>query len=649
MGLFSLFFKEKKHLATSSNVLDEIADKEFYKNLVDNEKSMILYFHEKSGWIGANKTFFTTTNLNDINDFIRVYESIRDMFIHESENVFTESDKGWLEYIIRHKPQGYKVRMLNAADELLILNAKCKILKEKSLYILELEDITVLEKERVKTKEIEKLKTKFLANIGHEFRTPMNAILGFMELLENTKLNNTQQEYLKMIAYSSKNLMTNIETLLELSQLQSGRLKVFEDDFNLVDELEKLIYSFYKEAKIKEVKVLTFIDPKLPKYIKSDGVKIIQIMYSIIHHSIKLTKAGSRISIEVKLSKIATDGSCSVGFAIKDDGEGISKEQQALINEPFTASTHSSERLGVGLSLSNGLIQLLGSELRIHSEQDSGTYMHFLLDFKESYGRAYNMLEKKKVKVLLLNQRRIDEANSLSTYLTAFGLDVIKSNSIDKSIYDGIEALYIVANQNNLSWVLELASYDKRVPIIMLLENDELLSSKLNTLVNEVINLPLFPSKLAKHLDLLESYDYDIQEIEPKKMKAKIKALVVEDNIINLRLIQILLEEYGIKVSTALNGLEAVDRCKSNFFDIVFMDIDMPYMNGIVATKEIKEDTSLGLYTPIVALTAMAMQGDREMLLSEGLDDYLAKPLTRDKLEYILEKYLKVEEISASV
>jgi two-component system sensor histidine kinase BarA len=275
--------------------------------------------------------------------------------------------------------------------------------------------------------------------------------------------------------------------------------------------------------------------------------------------------------------------------------------------------------------------------------------MHFVLDFKESHGRAYNMLEKKKVKVLLLNQRRIDEANSLSTYLTAFGLDVIKSNSIDKSIYDGIEALYIVANQNNLSWVLELASYDKRVPIIMLLENDELLSSKLNTLVNEVINLPLLPSKLAKHLDLLESYDYDIQEIEPKKMKAKIKALVVEDNVINLRLIQILLEEYGIEVSTALNGLEAVDICKSSFFDIVFMDIDMPYMNGIVATKEIKEDRSLGLYTPIVALTAMAMQGDREMLLSEGLDDYLAKPLTHDKLEYILEKYLKVEEISSSV
>ena len=649
MGLFSRFFKEKKQVIPNFNKLEEIADKEFYKNLVDSEKSMILYFHEKSGWVGANKTFFTTMNYHDINDFIRVYESIRDMFIHESENIFTESDKGWLDYIIKYKPEGYKVRMLNAADELLILNAQCQITKENSLYILQLEDITILEKERVKTKEIEKLKTKFLANIGHEFRTPMNAILGFMELLENTNLDDTQREYLKMIAYSSKNLMTNIETLLELSQLQSGRLKVLEEDFNLVDELEKLTYSFYKEAKIKNVKVLTFIDPKIPKYIKSDASKIIQIIYSIIHHSIKLTKAGSKINIEVKLSKIASDGSCSVGFAIKDDGEGLSKEQQALISEPFTASTHSSERLGVGLSLSNGLIQLLGSELRIHSEQESGTYMHFVLDFKESHGRTYSMTEKKKIKILLLDQRKIDEANSLSSYLIAFGLDVIKSNTIDETIYDDIEALYIVANQKNLSWVLELASYDKRVPIIMLLENDEHLSAKLSSLVNKVINLPLLPSNIAKHLDLLERYDYDIEEIEPKQMKDKMKALVVEDNVINLRLIQILLEEYGIEVATALNGLEAVDICKHASFDIVFMDIDMPYMNGIVATKEIKEDMSLGLSTPIVALTAMAMQGDREMLLSEGLDDYLAKPLTHDKLEYILEKYLKVEEMSHSV
>jgi len=649
MGLFSRFFKGKKQLISNFNKLEEIADKEFYKNLVDNEKSMILYFHKKSGWIGANKTFFTTMNYHDIDDFLRVYESIRDMFIHESENIFTESDKGWLDYILKYKSEGYKVRMLNAADELLILNAQCQITKENSLYILTLEDITTLEKERVKTKEIEKLKTKFLANIGHEFRTPMNAILGFMELLENTNLDDTQKEYLKMIAYSSKNLMTNIETLLELSQLQSGRLKVFEEDFNLVDELEKLTYSFYKEAKIKDVKVLTFIDPKIPKYIKSDGSKIIQIIYSIIHHSIKLTKAQSKINIEVKLSKIAPDGSCSVGFAIKDDGEGLSKEQQALISEPFTASTHSSERLGVGLSLSNGLIQLLGSELRIHSEQESGTYMHFVLDFKESHGRTYSMLEKKKIKILLLDQRKIDEANSLSSYLTAFGLDVIKSNTIDEIIYDNIEALYVVANQKNLSWVLELASYNKRVPIVMLLENDECLSAKLSSLVNKVINLPLLPSNIAKHLDLLERYDYDVEEIEPKQMKDKIKALVVEDNIINLRLIQILLEEYGIEVSTALNGLEAVDICKHVSFDIVFMDIDMPYMNGIVATKEIKEDMSLGLSTPIVALTAMAMQGDREMLLSEGLDDYLAKPLTHDKLEYILEKYLKVEEMSHSV
>jgi len=132
--------------------------------------------------------------------------------------------------------------------------------------------------------------------------------------------------------------------------------------------------------------------------------------------------------------------------------------------------------------------------------------------------------------------------------------------------------------------------------------------------------------------------------VQPSQLSLKesISALVVEDNLINQRLIQILLKEYNIVVSTASNGNEAVQKCKKGRFDIVFMDIDMPEKNGIVATKEIKKSVSLNKTTPIVALTAMAMEGDKEMLLKEGLDDYLSKPLTREKLEHILDKYLKV-------
>jgi signal transduction histidine kinase/CheY-like chemotaxis protein len=639
MGIFSLFFKPSKRDASS---LESLADKHFYKNLIDKDSSMILFYTPLKGWVGANSTFLRSMHLQSVGEFVQKYVSVRDLFMHESEKIFTEDDKGWLDFIMKNRAEGYKVRMLNAADEVLVLNAKVFFDEAKEIYTLELEDITELERERLKTKEVEKLKTKFLANIGHEFRTPMNAILGFMELLEDTSLNEMQKEYLKMASYSAQNLMINIETLLELSQLQSGRLKLREEDFDLVDELEKVIYSFYQEAKIRNIRVLPFVDPKIPKYIRSDAAKIMQIIYSIIHHSIKLTKEGGKILIEIKLSKIAPDGSCSIGFAFKDNGEGLSKEQIALINEPFSADAQASERLGVGLTLASGLINLLGSDLRIHSEKDSGSYLNFVLHFQETAGKNYDVLEKKRVKVLLLDQTKIEEAHHLSAYLSAFGLDVTKANLIDERLYDGIDALYIVASTKHLSWVLELASYEKKTPIVMLLENGEKLHVNLMTVVDKVINMPLLPSRVAQHLDLLEKYDYEKDSTAPLKVQKQVHALVVEDNVINQKLIQILLEEYNINVDTAQNGLEAVDMCKEKSYNIIFMDIDMPHMNGIDATKEIKEHILLRDETPIVALTAMAMQGDREMLLSEGLDDYLAKPLTHEKLEYIIKKYLKV-------
>jgi CheY-like chemotaxis protein len=252
------------------------------------------------------------------------------------------------------------------------------------------------------------------------------------------------------------------------------------------------------------------------------------------------------------------------------------------------------------------------------------------------------MMPKKRVKVLLLDKDKIDEANFLTIYLRSFAIDVVKANVLDEHVYDGIEALYIIADQNDSSWVLKLGTYTKKSSITMLLQDGEELQGKLSELVDEVITEPLLPSVVAKHLHKL--YDIESYTVDDDKLSLKesIKALVVEDNLINQRLIQILLKEYNIAVSTASNGNEAVQKCEKNRFDIVFMDIDMPEKNGILATNEIKESANLNGKTPIVAVTAMAMEGDREMLLSEGLDDYLSKPLTRDKLEKILDKYLKV-------
>ncbi|MDQ7067154.1 MAG: response regulator [Sulfurimonas sp.] len=580
-------------------------------------------------------------NYKDIDEFIKQNDSVRDLFISESEEIFTESDKSWLDYIKKYQNSGYRVTIAKERD-VLVIDAKCYTSPtNKNFYILELQDVTKLYNAELQTKEVEKLKTRFLANIGHEFRTPMNGILGFIELFKETPLNKNQIEYIDMINRSSISLMKNIETLLELSQLQGNRLEIDSQECNILPEMEKLAYSFYQIGLNKGIKVLTFIDPKLPQELQTDAKKINQIMFSLIQNAIKFTPKGGKVIIEVKLLKRQKNGDCSIGFGVRDNGKGISLEQIALINEPFTAGAHADERLGVGLALSHGLVELFGSELHIQSKENAGTYVNFVLDFKAALGQNYKMMPKRKVKVLLLDQKKVEEANFLTIYLRSFALDVVKANQLDKNVYDGIDSLYIVANQNDSSWMLELGAYTKKTPVILLLEEDEKLQTKLSHIVNEVIRKPLLASHIAKHLYSVGAMKTEETSQKVVQIPKSVHALVVEDNLINQRLIQILLESYDISVVTASNGVEALEQCNKSKFDIIFMDIDMPEKNGIEATKEIKQSMNMNKLTPIVALTAMAMEGDREMLIENGLDEYMAKPLTRDKLEDMLNKYLK--------
>ena len=251
-------------------------------------------------------------------------------------------------------------------------------------------------------------------------------------------------------------------------------------------------------------------------------------------------------------------------------------------------------------------------------------------------------MPKKRVKILLLDPSRVDEANFLTIYFRSFAIDVVKSNILDENIYKGIETLFIIANQKDSSWMLKLGTYSKKAPVILLLNEEEKLQTKLNHIVDGVFRKPLIPSSVSSQLSKIYHKEVEVKVEQSTSLKKNLLALVVEDNLINQRLIQILLQEYNITVSKALNGNEAVKSCEKKKFDIVFMDIDMPEKNGIMATKEIKEHMGVNAKTPIVALTAMAMQGDKEMLLGEGLDDYISKPLTREKLENILQKYLKI-------
>ncbi|MEN8146496.1 MAG: response regulator [Campylobacterota bacterium] len=650
MGLFSymkgLFSSPEPKVSLTGTMNEEgFVSKDLFYQILDLDCSVILFYTKESGWLGANKLFFSLFDYENIEDFRKRHESVRELFESEAEEVFTDEEVKWLDYIKDNKSEdGYHVRVKDKNGVERHIKIKVRVLKQRGvdLYLLQMDDISELENALCKAHEVEQLKTKFLANIGHEFRTPMNGILGFVELLEHTHPTESQNEYIHMIHSSARNLMTNIESLLDLSQMEGGRFTVNDSEFNLFAEMEEMAHLYTSEGRDKGISVSFYVGARLPTYIQGDLRKLKQIMNNLINNALKFTPRGGKVVVEVKLLKWPEAGRCTIGFTVRDTGQGIPKDQITKVTKPFESGDQADQRLGIGLSLSHGLVELLGGDLKIASEVGRGSQFSFTLTFKAAKENAFQSVENKRVKVALLDDRKIDDANLLTNYLRSFGLNVEKVHTLDESIYDGIDMLYLVASQEQSAWLMKLGSIEKKCRVVLVLEAGEKLQTRTTHLVDYVINKPLLPTRISEHVSMA----FKLQETEGAKAKLNqkgIRALVVEDNMINQRLISILLQEYDLKVTTASNGEEGVRKCENQEFDIVFMDIDMPIKNGILATQEIKERIAVNKSMPIIALTALAMEGDRENILQEGLDDYLAKPLTRAKLEYILEKHLHVE------
>jgi signal transduction histidine kinase/CheY-like chemotaxis protein len=620
-------------------------DKELFYKILDTDPCAILFFSKNNGWIGANKAFFSLVQVKTIEELRTKYESIRELFVDEDEEVFTEYDKSWLDYIRTHCPNGYGLGIIDAKGNRHSMQATSTLLQQGSneLYLLRLEDrsrVVALQDEVV---QVENMKTKFLANIGHEFRTPMNGILGFVDLLSKTTPTDTQLEYIHSVQGSARNLMSNIENLLDLAQMQTGRLTISKSDFNIITEMEELARGFVSLGDEKGVSVHFFIDPKLPTHLIGDSRKIKQVLSNLFNNALKFTAPQGRITIDVKLLKRNTSGTCNIGFGVKDTGKGISKNELSYITRPFVSGDHADNRLGVGLSLSHGLINLMGGELKITSEEGKGSYFSFSFTLDGSSDQAMRMINAHTAKVVLLDEKRLDDANHLTNYLRSFGVSVTKTHLIDDTVFDAADMVYFVASQEKSDWILNLSMHKRTCKTVLLLNHNEQLLARTMHVIDVGLAKPILPTTLLTHLIDVLNLEKQTETVVPHLQRG-INALVVEDNLINQRLIKLLLKEYGLNVVTASDGEEGVEACRNQKFDIVFMDIDMPVKDGILATQEIKAQDGIARAgkMPIIALTALAMEGDREYILNKGLDDYISKPLTREKLEYILHKYLQV-------
>ena len=513
-------------------------------------------------------------------------------------------------------------------------------------------------------KEPSRAKDYFLANMSHEIRTPLNGIIGFTNILKDTKLNEEQREFLNIIEESSNNLITIVNDILDFSKVSSGKIEFENIPFNVIEKFEATIDSYSAKAAQKNIDLELFIDPNLPTELIGDATKISQVIINLLSNAIKFTDEYGTVSVNIeKVSEIADF--VTIKFSISDSGIGITEEQQSKIFDAFSQADASTSRkfggTGLGLTISSKFVSLMGGKLEVESVENEGATFFFSLNMKKPMG----IKEKKRPSLqhitvgYMQSEKRCDK--NLKRYIEYFGAkfqtynykDLLDITNLPLPDIIFIDHQYI-KDDRIIFYLIELNTK------VVLLTTAEIESCncELKNKLSKVIYKPLNYSKTVKALKLIDEKNLIIEEkitkVNDKKLTyafKNINALVVEDNIINQKLIQNLLKNFGISVAVASNGLEGFNLRKENSYDIIFMDIQMPIMSGVEATEKILEweRENSEKHIPIVALTANVISGDKEKYLSAGMDRYLKKPINVDELTNILEEYFPINDIRDSI
>ncbi len=497
-------------------------------------------------------------------------------------------------------------------------------------------------------------KSLFLANMSHEIRTPLNGIVGFTEILRSTDLTAEQDEFLAIIDKSSENLLSIINNILDLSKIESNKIEIENVVFDTEEEFESAVETYAVSAAEKNIDLSYYMDPTISKKLKGDPTKIKEIIINLLSNAIKFTSYGGEISLIIKKTHSEGDLNSRISFSVQDNGIGMTQDQQSRIFEAFSQADVSVTRkyggTGLGLTISSQFVELMGGKLEIESAKDQGTTFFFSLPLEEiisnevNYIHAFNDITIGKYEQDI--PTKLD--NYLEDYFKYFGpavehfesiasLKDLTDNEVCKTYWIDIDK----AKQNILD---AISNIDKSKLIIIANITSRSKIEELDINQDNVIYKPVTLSKLKsvliKSATSLPQIIEDSLPVHATKFDAKV--LVTEDNIINQKLIRRILEEHGISVDLASNGLECFEKRRNNNYDLLFMDIQMPVMDGIEATHEIldyEEDEEVP-HIPIVALTANALKGDRERFLNEGMDEYITKPIETSELLYVLNKFL---------
>ena len=506
-------------------------------------------------------------------------------------------------------------------------------------------------------REANQAKDLFLANMSHEIRTPLNGIVGFTQLLKSTELTADQEEFITVIENSSENLLTIVNDILDLSKIKANKIELESIPFNPIEKFESAVESYGARAAEKDIELAVYIDPELPAPLIGDPTKISQIIVNLVSNAIKFTSAKGFIDVKIE-KRAETADDVTVKFSVKDTGIGITEEQKEKIFEAFSQADVSTSRkyggTGLGLAISGKLASFMGGKLDIESKEGEGSTFFFSLTLKK--GEFAALTEKPNMRgftvATVLPARNMQSlvARNLHSYISTTGANFVtyfEEDLLHEQADRMPDLLFI--DHRYCQRTGELESYLKLpTKTILLTTSDK--KAVIEPLVDMIDKIVYKPVNLTKTFKALEvAYDKKDKNLlehhnEPidNTLFEGLHILVAEDNAINQKLILNVLNKLGLQVTLANNGEEALHlRQSNNNFDLIFMDVQMPVMGGEEATRAILayEEKNRKHHIPIVALTANALQGDKEKYMRAGMDDYLSKPLVLEDLILLLKNY----------